>query len=348
MEHCRQEGGSAVKHNRRQYNWTVDFCICAAAYICLDLPFRAMGFLGLTPLAGPKNAVPVAAGIMCGVWGAAGSAAGAVISAGLWVMRAGGDVAVSACGGILTTALAEVLAEALAVWIVSVGFYLAWYLPAIISAPEIKHGRNAVKYAGLCLAAGIAAGIIEELCARQAFDLEPGAIFFQTGISTFVWSLLLGLPVLITLTSVFAVSPAIPKRVKRPGLFNREPDLTVTAGRGVEETGRVSDILEEYNQNQKIPPKRAYAILSCVEELGVMIQEHLPEGGQMEFNIKTGDTVVIGIRYPGERYNPLAVRPVSGGPAANLDILGILMVREMAVTTRYRRDGEMNELKIVV
>ena len=322
-----------MKPGNDQGNKIVCFCICAAVYVCLDLPFRSMGFLGLVPMAGPKNAVPIAAGMMYGPWGAAGSAVGAVISG--FLSAAGGN------GNL-------VWAEALASWIAAMIVYQVWYLPGIISEPSVKSGTNAVKYAGLCLAAGLVSGIFEELWAGSYFGMKPGAVTLQTGISTAVWGILLGLPAFITLTSVFAISPDMPNRVKRSGLFHREPDLAIIAGRGTEETGRVSDILEEYNKNRKIPPKRAYAILSCVEELGVMIQEHLPEKGEMLFQIKTGDNVVIGIWYPGERYNPLAVRAVPGGPAANLDILGILMVREMAVTTRYRRDGDINKLKIVV
>ena len=100
------------------------FGACAVIYLFLDIPFRAMGFLNLLPSAGPKNALPMVAGLVFGPAGILGTSVGALVSG--WVSGASFRAAAS---------------EAVSVAAASAFFYRFWYLIR-------RDGKTGLKSAG--------------------------------------------------------------------------------------------------------------------------------------------------------------------------------------------------------
>lgn len=308
------------------------FGACAVVYLFLDIPFRAMGFLNLLPLAGPKNALPMVAGLVFGPAGIGGTAVGALLSNLLY-------------GGSGMEAVSEALAAAAA----SALFHLLWYLqPKGAVKTDLKTIRHMIRFFLTGTAAGFVMGGVEGLLLSRSFETGFSTLFLEVGISSSAWLLLIGMPVFILLTSVFAIQPWAPGRMFGDGEKKDASDLVLEIGSNVQELAVVGDAVEQYNEISGIPARRGYAIMSCVEELSVLLQKQLPATGKIHIHISSASNVVIRLRYPGARYNPFSVQVAPGGPGANLDILGILMVREMAVHVRYRRRQEENELTIVV
>ena len=110
----------------------------------------------------------------------------------------------------------------------------------------------------------------------------------------------------------------------------------------------MSDAIEMLSLGRAIDPKRSYELMSCVEELNCLILAHLPADGTVQVRLYAGDSLVVRMRYEGMRYNPLAVRMQPGGPMANMDTLGILLVREMAVYAHYEYAKGVNQIRIII
>lgn len=308
------------------------FLACAAVYLFLDIPFRTMGFLNLLPPAGPKNALPMVTGLVFGPAGTLGSAVGALLS-----------------GCFSGASLLEAVVEAVSAASASMLFYQLWYLGQREKGKtDLKSVKHMICFFLQGTAAGFVMGGIEGIFLAGQYHASFMMVFLEVGISSSAWLLLIGMPVFILLTSVFAIHPWVPGYVFARGEKGEAGDLILDIGSEVQELAVVGDAVEQYNEQKGIPAQRGYAIMSCVEELSVLIQQRLPESGKIHIHIHSGNNVVVRLHYPGESYNPFAVRVTPGGPSANLDILGILMVREMAVHVGYRKKQDQNELTIVV
>lgn len=307
------------------------FVACAVVYLFLDIPFRAMGFLNLLPLAGPKNALPMVAGLVFGPAGILGTAVGALVSG--WVSGA---------------SFRAVASEAVSVAAASTFFYRFWYVIRRDGKTDLKSAGHMVQFFLTGVVAGFLMGGLEGILLADSYDSGFLTLCLEVGLSSSVWLLLIGMPVFILLTSVFAIRPWVPVHLFAAGDREEAGELVMDIGSDVQELAGVGDAVALYNEQKGIPAQRGYAIMSCVEELSVLIQQRLPETGKIHIRIRSGSNVVVRLQYPGERYNPFAVRVAPGGPGANLDILGILMVREMAVHVGYRRRQEENELTMIV
>jgi hypothetical protein len=304
------------------------FALCALAAALIDLPFRTIGFLGLAPTVGPKNILPLLFGLMFGPSGSLGVGAGVLISA---LVRGNLDSAAWWEGAIVA--------------IISWLCWILWYLPKIACIPSLKKPRILVKFILFTLGTGCALGAALALFPAARYGLDPFTAGLQVACSVFVWSLLVGMPAIVTMTSVFAVVPVMPRSYWERGQSAMKPDLTLE----LTPTGGligVGDAVEEFNMDHKIPMKRGYAIMSCVEEIAVLLLSRLSEGETLAVGLKAGDNVTIRFTYRGPRYNPLAAKSAKG--LSNLDNLGILLVREMATAAGYSRRRGINRIKIVV
>lgn len=297
------------------------FVACTIVVLLLDLPFRAIGFLGLAPTAGPKNMLPLLLGLLFGSAGCLANGAGLLLSA-----AARTDFTYAAClEGVLATCVAWLCRS-------------LWYLPASTCAPRIKKLRDLAKFLVLAMGSGCLLGAGLALSPATRHSLTPLATGVQIAGSTLAWSLLAGIPTLITATSVLAVAPVLPRAYRAQAT----PDLSF---RLTPETGLngVGDAVEKFYRSRGIPPKRGYAIMSCVEEVAVLLLGRLPKGETLAIDLRAGDNILVRFACGGPRYNPLVIRK-SGDP----DMLGILLVREMAIVTRYTRLRGVNHIKIVV
>lgn len=306
--------------------------ICAVIYVFLDIPFRTMGFLNLLPVAGPKNVLPMVTGIISGPAGICGSVTGALIS-----------------GGLSGASWMETIAEAVSVAVAAIFFSCFWYFgQSSTRKADLKSVRHMIRFFLTGAMAGFVMGGLEGILLADNCESGFVVLLLEVGISSSAWLLLIGMPVFILLTSVFAIQPWRPGQRLAARDADAAKDLVLDIGSDLQELAVVGDAVEQYNKQTGITAQRGYAIMSCVEELSVLIQQQLPENGNIHIHISSGSNVVVRLHYQGERYNPFAVRMAPGGPGANLDILGILMVREMAVHVGYRQKRGGNELTIVV
>lgn len=295
--------------------------VCTVIVFLLDLPFRTIGFLGLIPTAGPKNMLPLLFGLLFGPAGCLASGAGLMLSA-----AASSDFTLAAC-------LEGMLAIGVA-WLCR----LLWYLPVNACAPRIKKPRELVKFLAFALGSGCLLGGGLALSPATRYGFAPLATGLQVAGSTLAWSLLVGMPTLITATSVLAIEPVLPHLHR----VQATPDLSfcLTRETGLNDMG---DAVEEFYRSRAIPPKRGYALMACVEEVAVLLLGRLHEGGVLSIDLCAGDNIILCFACGGPRYNPLVMRK-----ADDPDLLGILLVREMAIITRYTRLRGVNHIKIVV
>ena len=306
---------------RKATEYLPAFAVCTVIVFLLDLPFRTIGFLGLVPAAGPKNMLPLLLGLLFGPAGCLANGTGLLLSA---VVRTDFTYA-AGLEGMLTTGVAWLCRS-------------LWYLPANTCAPRIKKPQELAKFLVLALGSGCLLGGGLALSPATRYSLTPLAAGVQIAGSTLAWSLLVGLPTLITVTSVLAIEPVLPRSYRA----QVTPDLSF---RLMPETGLngVGDAVEEFSRSRSMPPKRGYAIMSCVEEVAVLLLGRLTEGETLSIDLCAGDNILVHFTYGGPRYNPLIMKK-SGDP----DMLGILLVREMAIVTRYTRLLGVNHIKIVV
>ena len=320
-----------MKHVRQWWDGPLrEVVLCLVPTAALDFFFHSLGFMGLIPTAGPKNALPLLLGLLYGPAGAAGCGLGTALSALLRL-----DASPGAWW------------EALCVVAVSLGAWRLWYLPGLARVPLLKKGRDLLQYLLFVLVSALALGTATALWPAARYGLAFGPALVQTAGSAVAWSLLVGMPAHITLTSVFAVVPRVPACFADGAAEALRSDLRldITALGGIE---GVTDAVEAFNETHGVSPRQGYALMSCAEELALAVLEHLPPEGRLTLELWGGAGPRLRLRYGGERYDPLAVKKNKTDPLANLDILGILMVREMAASASYRRRGGSNEIQIIV
>lgn len=304
---------------------------CAAVMAALDIPFRALEFLGLMQAAGPKNVLPVLFGLLFGPAGAIGSALGAFIS-GVCRLSFGLDV----------------WAEALAVFCAALIAWFGWYAFGWTEPPRMKRLSAVIRYICVSAVAGAVNGIICAVLLCRTTHIPWFEIYVEVQLSALAWALLLGLPMLITATSMFAMLPVMPKHLEETYHQTHQPPFDHTIPNDIDEVAKISDAIDMFNMEYGISIKRAYSIMSCVEELNLKIMEQLPPDATIRITIEAGDNVVIRLFYGGKRFDPMAIRTVRGDPTANLDAVGILLVREMAVLTGFWYVDGVNQVKIIL
>lgn len=323
-------GGNLISYHKICSWTTVRLAVrTGVIFTAFGLPFRLMEFLNLSPLAGPQNMLAPLFGILFGGAGAVGIAWGVIA---LNILT----------GSFSILTVIEFVLMGGSSW----ASYILWHLPKTSEPPRLKTVKDMLKYILIALFSGSILGVGFAITIQG--ELLPEILFLQVAVSTLFWSVLLGMPIMITLTSIFHISPALSWRAIDNGGF-MNPDLTFTLHNGEEKLlCGITDAIEEFIQNQHIPPKQSYAIMLSVEELSVLILGRLVDGEQLTVMLEHGDNVQIIMRYPGARYNPMAIGIIHKDPIANMDILGILMVREMAVATHYQCRNNWNELKIII
>lgn len=299
--------------------------------VLFDLPFRLIGLLGLIPAAGPKNMLPVLFGMLFGPIGAAGAGMGMLL-----------------VGAIAQEALRECAAEGIAAFLCGAAAYAVWYRLPMHIRVRCKTGREA-KAVLICVAAASVVAALAVVCVPgQLWQVAPGMRAVQLGGSTAVWSLLLGIPCLITATSMFGVIPAAPSSWLARQSDCDAVDLEQTVHNTPESIAGMSDAIDMLALTRGLDMKQVYAMMGCVEELNCLILEQLPANEAVNIQLTASDSLLVRMRYAGARYNPLAIRVEADNPLANVDKLGILLVREMAVYAKHSYANGENRILIIV
>lgn len=301
-----------------------------ASFLC-DLPFRLIGLLGLIPAAGPKNMLPVLFGLLGGPTGAAGADLGMLLS-----------------GAVMRETLPEILTEAVAAVAAGLAAYAVWYLLPQRMRVRCKTGRDVLSVLACIAAAALAAAVVVAGVPGMLWDTAALSRAAQIGGSTAAWSVLLGIPCLITATSMFGITPCAPRWWLARHADCDAADLEQTVVNTPESIAEMSDAIDMLALTRGIDPKQSYAMMSCVEELNCLILSHLPADAVVRVQLSVSDSLVMRLQYDGARYNPLAVRLQPGGALANMDTMGILLVREMAVYAKHSYQQGRNEVRIIV
>lgn len=296
-----------------------------------DLPFRLIALLGLIPAAGPKNMLPVLFGMIFGPAGAVGSGLGMLVA-----------------GALAREGMLEILTETAAAMLAGMAAYAVWYLLPQRTRVRCKTGRDVLSVLLCIAAAALAAAAVVAIVPGMLWETAAAVRAAQIGGSTAAWSILLGIPCLITATSMFGIIPSAPG-----WWLGRHPDcdavdLEQTVVNTPESIAAMSDAIDMLALTRGIDPKQSYAMMGCVEELNCLILQHLPEDGVIRIQLTVSDSLVMRMHYAGERYNPLAIRLQPGGALANMDSMGILLVREMAVYAKHSFHRGENEIRIIV
>lgn len=295
-----------------------------------DLPFRVIQLFDLAPIAGPKNMLPLFFGLLYGPSGAVGTALGALLS-----------------GLVRGQFNASCAAEAFIAFLSGSASWLMWYLLPTTTRPGCKQPRQLL-FLLLCIlvASGVAA--LSTWLMPTWGKLKPSVAAMQVGCSTLVWTVVLGIPCLITAASFFGKEINAPPFWVKRNPYEDIVDLEQIVENDPMSIGMMSDEIDIFNLQHNLPTKLGYAVMSCVEELNCLILEHLPPEGTVRVRLTAGDNVLLRLNYEGEMYNPLAIHVQHGNPTADMDVIGILMVREMAVHTSHWYAHGINEVKIII
>lgn len=157
--------------------------ICALVFIGMAVPFKVMVLIeGLTEVR-PVNAVPVVVGLLFGPAGAWGCAIGNLIADFFGTFSKG--------------SILGFIGNFVAAWLP----YKLWYSFSKGETPNVKSYKNLMRYILISAIAAIATAIIIACGLDLFFDIWLPKVFWIILFNDFGFPVLLGLPVLIVLTS---------------------------------------------------------------------------------------------------------------------------------------------------
>jgi integral membrane sensor domain MASE1 len=256
---------------------------------------------------GPKNSLPITMGMILGPFGAFGMLAGSITA------------------GILSGAGAlSLISESAGAVIMSAGGWLLWYAKKGTGGIALKKLRDLLRFTVISL-------ILSALCASIAYLCGEG--FLMTFISYMVWNLLLGISLIMLLTSIFCVNVVYPPW--HPIIF----DINETLPLKTESVTVILDIIDELCFSKKLDRKRAIFMQSYIEECIIMILSE-PTCKNLRLTVQISDCISIVMQYDGNRCNPLRMTSYE-------DQIGLDIIKQRALRVRHSYSGKMNQLRIV-
>ncbi|MCI2048986.1 MAG: hypothetical protein LKJ76_04610 [Lachnospiraceae bacterium] len=298
---------------KTKQNGPVKFILLPAVlYFLLDTPARLSGFMNLPGFAGPKNFLPATLGLLLGPWSAAGMCLGAAASSLL-----AGD------------SLKDYSAEAFGIIVISVLFWILWYVRA--SRPFcLKKGRDYLRFTAIAALLSAVSGFPGQL-------LLGGVTWMETMFSYFSFTLFVGVPVLILVTSVFCLHPVC------PAAKETEPDIEAVIGADASNLEETNEKIGDFYTAHRMPFRQSFATQNCLEEFVVRIQGGTG-GAPVTVRMYIRDSVSLEIAYLADRYNPLQRQ----NGETEEDLLGLLLIRQHALRASYSHSGRENHLYIVI
>lgn len=157
--------------------------LCALVFTGMAVPFKVMVLIdGFTEVR-PVNAVPVVAGLLFGPAGAWGCAFGNLVS----------DLS----GTFSKASILGFAGNFIAAWLP----YRLWHLNGEAAAPNVKSYAKLLKYIGVCAMSALTTALLIACGLDVLFDLWMPQVFWIILINNLGFSVLLGLPVFIVLTT---------------------------------------------------------------------------------------------------------------------------------------------------
>lgn len=157
--------------------------LCSFIFIGMAVPFKVMVLIdGFTEVR-PVNAVPVVAGLLFGPAGAWGCAIGNLVS----------DLS----GTFSKASVLGFVGNFIAAWLP----YRLWHMNGKNEAPNVKTPAKLIKYVGICAMSALSTALLIACGLDVIFKLWMPKVFFIILINNLGFSVLLGLPVFIVLTT---------------------------------------------------------------------------------------------------------------------------------------------------
>lgn len=120
--------------------------------------------------------------------------------------------------------------------------------------------------------------------------------------------------------------------------------LSVSVEAQQEKICEASEKIQEFCENNDMPPKTCMVVGLAAEEIMMIITEKsLKTGSDIDVRVlSSNDTGILRIRSGGERYNPLAVQDESD------EYMGIRMIKGLAKKVDYQSALGVNTLTVVI
>lgn len=168
-----------------------------AIFVFVAVPFKVMSLIpGFTEIR-PVNCLQMLFGLIFGVYGAIGCAVGNLISDIL-----GGTLAISSWAGFVSNFLGAYIA------------HLLWYR-LVKKPPLIRNITEVGAFTSVTIIVSVMTAAIFTFGVGISYpDIDLMAVYIQVILNTVVFSLLLGLPLLITATNSYKVTGLVPETIK--------------------------------------------------------------------------------------------------------------------------------------
>lgn len=300
-----------MKHNDATRKITM-ILASAGIYLLFDMPARLTGFMGLESFAGPKNFLPLLLGLLLGKWSVPGMWLGVLLSASL-------------CG----SSIVEVLAELMSIPILALGGQFLWYAKNV-QTPRLKHGKDYIRFL-------LSVAVLAPLSALPALALLGVPAGVEQAAFCGAFTILVGIPVLILITSILCILPMCPSG--KPVIPDVDCRISSDSGGLIE----ANEQIETFCETHGIPMKKVLAVENIVEELVLRIQ-NANAGASIHVNLYISDNASLFLSFPGEHYNPLRKSPDEKWE----DLWSLTLIRERALRASYRYVGRVNRLHIVI
>jgi hypothetical protein len=281
--------------------------ISSFSYVLMHFIFDLGSFPLFKGIIGPKNFLPVSMGMILGPFGSFGMVAGAL------------------AGGVLSKAsIAAIIAESAGAVIMSGGGWLLWYARKGTGGIVLKRVRDLVRFTVISVILSCVCGFIAYLY---------GLGFIKTFASYLAWNLLMGIPIIMLMTSVICVNVVYPSwhRV----IF----DINILLPLETSSIAIIREKIDELCENGKLDRTRGYQMYNSIEECFSLILSE-PSCRELRLVVKVSDSISIVMQYDGKVCNPLKKRVYE-------DTLGRELIRNRDLRVRHRYTGKKNHLHIV-
>lgn len=284
-------------------------------YAGLDIIVQKMNFLGYGNLVGLKNFLPVTAGHLWGIWGAAGSCFGCILSS--FIMK---------------TPLSLVLSECFCNLFIGIGLWLIWHSAISNHYVGFNRKRHFFIFVTSLTALSLAAAFFVSV-------FSSGLNFLPVFISYTSMGLFVALPLIILFGSLLHVQTAIPSR------YQFHPDLSGSITSDSQTLAGFNEQIEEIAGQKKISIKRIFEVQSCIEEICIRILNELPETS-IDISIVFDNAISVRIKFNGRPYNPFHSKATDD--ALSLAGLKILQHRALRASVFTSKKHQLTRIHVVI
>ncbi|MBO5561572.1 MAG: hypothetical protein J6A07_07945 [Firmicutes bacterium] len=286
---------------------------CAFSYFALDFSVRLTQFLRFGDSIGIKNSLAAIFGLIFGPYGVVGCCIGCIAAA--------------FCMGQLSI---YTFYECLASVIVGLGLWYLWYIKKESVEVFLKTPKEYLHYILSLFILSAAAGLF-------GMTILPDHRFMPNFAAYFVMGIVVGIPILILLTSIISVKPIRPHWVGESGYFR---------GSLSEDSSSLSifnEELEDYAKMRGVKISELLGVQNCIEEVYLRLREGNPQL-VASVNVNFHNSVSIDFEYPGIKVNPFKADKKSRGE----ELIGLKLILYRSLRCSHSYFDGINYVHIVM